>query len=180
MVPQAAAPRERRDGDRPREDATASTARAESGREREPLSNTHRAERASRRRGRVAVERHAAASAAARPSRRYERQRGAAGSGAASAARRRPPPERKRPRRRPHAESASRRALRTAPRERAAATEERRPSAAPPRARWHDRAGARSAGAAPQAAAPVRGSSWALPLKHLFIITILPNIIIIL
>ena len=91
--------------------------------------------------------------AAARRSRRQERQRGAAGSGVVSAARRRSHPKGKRLRQRPHAESASRRALR-APKERATATGERRSSATPPRARRHDQAGARSASAAPQAAAP--------------------------
>ena len=40
------------------------------------------------------------------------------------------------------------------PKERAAATGERRPSVTPPRARRHDQAGAKSASAAPQAAAP--------------------------
>ena len=51
----------------PREEATAP---ATTRRVREPLSTTHRAERASRRRGRAAAERHTAASAAAQPSRR--------------------------------------------------------------------------------------------------------------
>ena len=91
-----------------------------------------------RRSGIAAAERHAAASMATRLRRRQERQRGAAGSGAVSAARRRPPPERKRPRQRPHAESASRGAPRTAPRERAAAAEERRPSFTPRQSCWHD------------------------------------------
>ena len=119
----------------------------------EPPSTTHRAQGASRRHGRAPVERHVAASAAAPPSRRQECQHGAAGSGAVSAARRRLPPGRKRPHRRPYAENASSRGLRTASRERAAATKERWPSATPPRARRHDRPGARSASAAPGRAA---------------------------
>ena len=128
------------------------------------------APRASRHCERAAVKRHAAASAAARLTRRKERQRSDAGRGAVSAARRRPPAERRRPHRRPHTQSASRRVLRTAPRGHAAATKERRPSVTPPRARRHDRGGARSASAAPQAAAqraprdgnrPKRGSDLA-------------------
>ena len=67
----------------PRGEATAPTITR---RDREPLSTTHRAKRASYCRGRAAAEHHAAASAATPPSRREERQRGAAGSGAVSAA----------------------------------------------------------------------------------------------
>ena len=132
----------------PREAATEPTTTR---RTRESPSAT-RAESASHHR-KAAAERHAATGAAARPCQRQERQRGAAGRGAVGTARRRPPPERKRPRQRPHAESASRRTLR-APKERATATEERWPRVTPPRVRLHGHACARSASAAPQAAAP--------------------------
>ena len=134
----------------PREVATTPTTTR-----REPVlpSTTHYAESASCRYKRAAAVCHAAASAVARPSRHQYQQRGAAGGGAVSDVRRRPPLDRMRPRRRPHAESASRRALCTTPRERAAAREEWRPRAMPPRARRHGRAGTRNASAAPRAAA---------------------------
>ena len=123
-------------------------------REREPPSTTHRAGRASRRCGATTAKCHAAMRATTRPSQRQERQRGVAGSGAASAALRPTPSERKRQRPRLHAGNANRRAQRTVACERATAAGPRRPSVTPTVARRHDQASARSASAAPQAAAP--------------------------
>ena len=138
---QAAVPCAPRDGDRPREEATAPTTTR---REREPPNTKHPAERRSHRHGKAAAERHAVTSAAKRPSWNQERQLGAASTDAVIVAQRRLPPEKKRPRQRPCTESASRRTLHAPPRQRASATKERLPSATPRRARRHDRTGTRA------------------------------------